>query len=86
LVNSQAFIQQRIRHDYRRQRAASLPSSRRRTVTNRSSGVDGLDVAHAVEYACERSSLIIHRITLPPARIQDEGDCRINGGFDLGIG
>jgi hypothetical protein len=41
-----AFIQQRIRHVYRRQRPAPLPSRKTKRRHQSQPGVDALDVAH----------------------------------------
>jgi hypothetical protein len=46
-LSSQAFIQQRIRHIYRRQRPTALPSRTAKSRHQAQLGVDGLDIAHA---------------------------------------
>jgi hypothetical protein len=47
LVSPAAFIQQRIRHAYRRQRPTPRPSRMAKSRHQSQLGVDGLDVAHA---------------------------------------
>jgi hypothetical protein len=64
-----AFIEQRIRHVYRRQRSTPFPSRTAKSRHQSQLGVDGLDVAHL---ATLNDSFLNRRVKLAVAYFVDD--------------